>query len=89
MPAPSSCEECEAIRQGLLELVEFSNRSRPGPDATPGQLIEWFERREEDDDYRNRVRPVLATLRRRWMEHYKLTGHNIPWTPPNWLTSPN
>lgn len=84
-----SCEECKAIHQELLELVENSRQSKPGPHATPQQLADWFDQREEDEDYKMRVRPALSTLRRRLIEHLKLTGHRIPWTLPGGLTNSN
>jgi hypothetical protein len=77
-----SCEECKAINQELLELVEISRQTKPGPDATPRQLAAWFDQRDEDEDYRMRVRSALPTLRRRLMEHQILTGHRTPWPLP-------
>lgn len=88
--ALSSCEECKAIYKELLELVEISRQTKPGPDATPQQLADWFDQRDEDEDYRMRVRPALSTLTRRLIEHQKLTGHIVPLPyPPGRLTNPN
>ena len=84
------CEECEAIRQELLELVEFSRRSKPGPNATPQQLSAWFDQREADETYTQRVRPRLSSLRLRLAEHQSLTGHIVALPlPPGGLTSQN
>ena len=72
------CEECEAIRQELLALMEYSRQSKPGPNATPEQLGAWFEQREVNKTYTQRVRPGLSSLRARLAEHQKLTGHVVP-----------
>jgi hypothetical protein len=85
-----SCEECKAICRELLELVKISRQTKRGPDATPQQLAAWFDQRDQDEDYRMRVRPALSTLTRRLIEHRKLTGHNVPWPlPPGGLNNPN
>jgi hypothetical protein len=88
--ALSECEECKAIRQELLKLVELSGQSKPGQNATPQQLAAWFDEREADEGYTLRVRPRLATLRVRWAEHQKLTGHvvSLP-MPPGGRASQN
>jgi hypothetical protein len=72
------CEECNAIRQELLQLIELSHSSKPGPNATPQQLASWFDRREDDEDHRLRWRPALSNLKHRLAEHQRLTGHVIP-----------
>jgi hypothetical protein len=69
------CDECEAIRQELLRLMEASRQSKPGPNATAEQLAAWFDQREADQTYIQRVRPRVATLRARLAEHPKGTGH--------------
>jgi hypothetical protein len=76
--AVPSCEECNAIYQELLELIETSHRTKPGPDATPQQLATWFDERDADQDYKTRVRTALSTLKRRLIEHQNLTGHRVP-----------
>jgi hypothetical protein len=38
-----SCEGCKAIYRELLELVEISRQTKPGPDFTPQQLAAWFD----------------------------------------------
>ena len=78
----TKCHECEAIRQELLRLVKFSRQSKPRPNATPEQLAEWFDRREVDKTYVQRVRPGLSTLRARWAEHQKMTAHVVPLPMP-------
>lgn len=84
------CEECDAIRRGLLELVELSRRTKPGPNATPQELAEWFDRRDEDADRRIRERTALSTLKDRLIEHQKLTGHHIALPiSPSGLSNPN
>jgi hypothetical protein len=85
-----SCEECKAIHQELLRLIEVSHRSKPGPNATPQQLAAWFDQRDDDEDQRLRWRPALSNLRRRFTEHQELTGHTIPLPLPHGgLTSQN
>jgi hypothetical protein len=76
--AVPSCEEYKAIYQELLELVEISRRTKPGPDATLQQLAAWFDERDQDQDYGTRVRTALSALKRRLIEHQKLTGHRVP-----------
>ena len=84
------CDECEAIRQELLRLVEFSRQSKPGTNATPEQLAAWFDQREADETYTQRVRPRLSNLKVRLAEHQKMTGHVVPLPmPPGGLTSQN
>jgi hypothetical protein len=84
------CDECEAIRQELLRLVEFSRQSKPGPNATPEQPAGWFDQREPDETYTQRMRPRLSSLRATLAEHQKLTGHIVPPPlPPGGLTSQN
>ena len=84
-----SCEEGKAIYQGLLELVEVSRRTKPGPGATPQQLATWFDERDEDQDYKARVRAALSTLKSRLIEHQQLTGHNVPRPQPAGLANWN
>lgn len=89
MPEPV-CPECEAIRQEMFELVEYSHQSKPRPDATPQQLAGWFDQREADETYTGSVRPRLSTLITRLAEHQKLTGHIVPVSLPlNGLSSQN
>jgi hypothetical protein len=84
------CHECEEIREELLRLVELSRQSKPGPNATPQQLANWFDQREADETYTGRVRPRLSSLRERLAEHQRLTGHTVPLpAPPGGLTSRN
>lgn len=84
------CHECEVIRQELLRLVELSRQSKPGPNATPQQLAAWFDQREADETYTQRVRPGVSGLRARLAEHQKLTGHIVPLpVPPGGLASQN
>jgi hypothetical protein len=71
------CKECDGIRRGLLELVELSRRSKPVPNATPHELAEWFDQRDQDADRRIQERTALVTLKGRLIEHQKLTGHHI------------
>jgi len=78
----TSCQECLAIYRELLELVEISRQSKPGPDATPQQLGAWFERRDECEEYVKRVRPALPSLKRRLIEHQRVTGHTVPTPTP-------
>ncbi len=73
-----ACRECTEIYQGLLALVESSHRTKPGPNATPQRLAEWFDLRDEDTTGRTRERTALSTLKARLLEHQKLTGHHIP-----------
>jgi hypothetical protein len=75
-----SCQECEAIYQELVELVEISRRSKPAPNPTPQQLADWFEQREESQEYVERLRPALSSVKRRLIEHQRLTGHTLPLT---------
>jgi hypothetical protein len=77
------CDECEAIRQEMLSLIEYSRQSKPGPNATPEQLGAWFDQREADATYTQRVRPRLSSLRARLAEHQKLTGHVVPLPMPS------
>lgn len=84
------CEECKAIYQELLDLVKTARQNKPGPDATPQQLVAWFDQRDDDEDYKMRVRPAVSKAVRRMIEHQKLTGQNIPRPlPPGGLTNPN
>jgi hypothetical protein len=84
------CQECEAIREELLRLVELSRQSKPGPYATPQQLANWFDQREADETYTERVRPRLSSLGERLAEHQRLTGHIVPLpAPPGGLASQN
>jgi hypothetical protein len=86
----SACKECTEIYQGLLALVESSHRTKRGPNATPQQLTEWFDLRDEDDARRRRERTTLSTLKVRLIEHQKLTGHHLPLLlPPGGLINPN
>jgi hypothetical protein len=88
--AVPSCEECKVIYQELVDLVRIAHQNKPGPDATTQQLVTWFDQRDEDEEYKLRVRPALSTLTRRWIEHQKLTGHIVPLPlPPGGLASPN
>jgi hypothetical protein len=73
-----TCEECKAIYEEMVRLVEASSLTKPGPDATPQQLGEWFDQRDADEEARMQERLTLATLSRRLMEHCKQTGHNVP-----------
>jgi hypothetical protein len=85
-----ACEECRAIYRELLELVELSRRTKPGPGATAEQLVEWLEQQEADEDYQMRVRPALSALTRRWIDHKKRTGHFVQFPlPPGGLNSRN
>jgi hypothetical protein len=85
-----SCKECEAIYQEVLDLVEIARQSKPGPDATPQQLVDWFDQRDNNENYQMRMRPAVAKALRRLVEHQKLTGHRIPVPlPPGGLTSAN
>ena len=72
------CDECKAILQELVALVEMSRQSKPGPGATPQELAAWFDQREADENYTSSVRPRLAEVRRRLAEHQKSTGHRVP-----------
>ena len=84
------CAECEAIYQELVDLVEASHRTKPPLDATPQQIVEWFDKREEDEDYKTRVRPALSRVKQRLIEHQRSTGHIVPRPmPPGDLFSPN
>jgi hypothetical protein len=84
------CDECEEIRQELLRLVQFSRQSKPGPNATSEELAAWFDQREADETYTQRVRPGLSTLRARLAEHQKMTGHVVPLPmPPDGPASQN
>jgi len=85
----SSCKECEAIYHEMLELVTVSRQTKPGPDATPQQLAAWFDERDQDQDYKTRVRAALSTLQRRLIEHQQLTGHNVPRPLPGGLNNWN
>jgi hypothetical protein len=85
----SSCKECEAIYHEMLELVKISRQTKPGPDATPQQLAAWFDERDQDQDYKTRVRAALSTLQRRLIEHQQLTGHNVPRPLPGGLNNWN
>jgi hypothetical protein len=70
--------------------MEYSRQSKPGPNATPEQLGAWFDQREADEAYTQRMRPRLSSVRARWAEHQKLTGHVVPLPmPPGGLTSHN
>lgn len=84
-----SCEECKAIYQEMLELVAISRQTKLGPDASPQQLGAWFDGRDEDQDYKTRVRAALSTLKRSLIEHQQLTGHNVPRPLPGGLTNSN
>jgi len=89
MAAPA-CKECKAIYQELVDLVNLAHQDKPSPNATPQQLVDWFDQRDEDEEYKLRVRPALSTLRRRWIEHQRLTGHIVPLPlPPGGLTMPH
>ncbi len=72
-----SYKECKAIYQELLELVEISRPTKAGLDTTPQQLAACFDQREQDEDYRMRIRLALSTTSR-LIEHQRLTGHNVP-----------
>jgi hypothetical protein len=61
------CDECEVTREELLRLMEASRQSEPGPNATAEQLAAWFDQREADQTYMQRVRPRVATLRADWL----------------------
>ena len=88
--APPACDECKAILQELLKLVEMSRESKPGPNATPQELAAWFDQREADENYTSGARPRLSELRRRLAEHQKSTGHRVPLPyPPGGMTSFN
>jgi hypothetical protein len=56
------CEECKGIYRELLEFVEISHQSKPGPNATPQQLAAWFDQRDADEEFSLRVRPALSNL---------------------------
>lgn len=75
--ALSSCEECTALYREMLDLIELSRRDNPGPGATPHDLVAWFERREENEDYKTRVRPALWNAVRKLIHHQKLAGHFV------------
>lgn len=84
------CKECNAISQGLRELVERSRRTKPSPNATFQQLAEWFDQRDEDADLRMQERTALSTLKDRLIEHQRLTGHHVPLPiSPSGPTNPN
>jgi hypothetical protein len=72
------CRECEAIREEMLELIEYSRQSKPGANPTTQQLAAWFDEREGDENYTRRQRPRLSSLRTRLAEHQRLTGHSLP-----------
>jgi len=58
------CDECKAIYRELLELIEISRQSKPGPNATPQQLAAWFGQRDDDEGHSLRARPAIrATVR--------------------------
>jgi len=76
--AVSPCAECKAIYQELLDLVEISRQNKPGPGATPQQLAVWFDQRDDDEDYKMRIRIALWKAERRMVEHQKSTKHNVP-----------
>ena len=84
-----ACAECAAIHRELLELVEMSRKTKPGPGATPQELADWFDQRDEDEDYKMSVREVLSSLKRRMIEHQKLTGHVVRLLPRGGLNDPN
>jgi len=73
----------------MLELVEVSRKTKPGPNATPQELGAWFDERDQDQDYTTRVRAKLSTLKRRLIEHQQLTGHNVPRPLPGGLANLN
>jgi hypothetical protein len=77
MAAPS-CEECKAIYQELVDLVDLAHQDKPGPNATPQQLVDWFDQQAEDEDYKMRARSALLKAKHRMIEHQKVTGHNVP-----------
>jgi hypothetical protein len=58
------------------KLVELSRRSKTGPSATPTELAEWFDQRDQDADRRIQERTALSTLKGRLIEHQKLTGRS-------------
>jgi hypothetical protein len=72
------CEECKAIYQELLLIVELSCQTKPGPGAGPADLAAWFDERDEDLDYKKRVRAALTNVKQRIIEHQKQTGHVVP-----------
>ena len=76
MPFPP-CGECKAIYQELLDIMEVSRRTKTGPSASPQDLAAWFDEREEDLDYKQRVRTALSKVRRRIIEHQQQTGHVV------------
>ena len=43
----------------MLELVEISRQTKPGPDATFQELGAWFDGRDEDQDYKTRSRSAV------------------------------
>ena len=51
------CRECEAIREEMLELIEYSRQSKPGQMQLLQQLAAWFDEREADENYIRRQRP--------------------------------
>jgi len=55
--ARAICEECKAIYEEMVRLVEASHRTKPGPNATPQQLGDWFDQRDADEDARIREGP--------------------------------
>jgi hypothetical protein len=70
--------ECKAIYQELLDIMDVSRRTKPGPGASPQDLAAWFDEREEDLDYKQQVRTALSKVRRRISEHQQQTGHVVP-----------
>jgi hypothetical protein len=87
--AEPPCEECKAIFQELLDIMQDAWRDKPGR-ATSQQLYEWFEQQSADDGRRMRLRSAVSQATRRIIDHRNRTGHNVPTPlPPGGLTSWN
>jgi hypothetical protein len=84
-----SCGECHAIYQEMLELVKSSRQTKPGSDATPQQLAAWIDERDQDEDYKMRIRAARSMLQRRLTEHQQQTGRNVPRPLPSALNNWN
>jgi len=67
----ATCEERQATIGKLRELVEIPPRSKTRAGATLPELAQWFDRRDQDEDYRTSLRPEFSALQRRLMEHLK------------------